>query len=185
MGKSSRFQVRSLPDNKHHIWIPDKSDIVPGLPTNPRLGVSRGRLTLSGDDVRKIFEPVVHEVNKLVMDQVRATSQAVKKPKAVVMVGGFGQNAYLRDCLREVLASSAIEVLQCPNGYVPISHNTCRPHADIISWTAVVRGALMKGLATSSLKFASVNISGRCARKHYGLNDSIEFIKGIHVEQFR
>ena len=64
----------------------------------------------------------MHEVNKLVMDQVRATSQAVKAPKAVVLVGGSGQNAYLRDCLREVLASSNIEVLQCPNGYVPISH---------------------------------------------------------------
>lgn len=158
---------------------------MPGLPTNPRLGVSRGRLTLSGEDVRKIFEPVVHEVKKLVMSQVRAASQAVKTPKAVVMVRGFGQNAYLRDCLREVLANSAIEVLQCPNGYVSISHSTCRPHADTISWTAVVRGALMKGLATTSPKFACVNISGRCARKHYGLKIQSDFIKGFHDERFR
>ena len=90
---------------------------MPGLANNPRVGVSRGRLTLSGEDVRKLFEPIVHDINKLVMGQVQAATQATKKPpKAVVMVGGFGQNAYLRDCLRELLASSAIEVLQCPNG---------------------------------------------------------------------
>lgn len=120
--KSSRFQVRPLPDSSRHFHVGDDFNTVHGLPNNPRLGVSRGKWSLSGDDVRKIFEPVVHEVNKLVMDQVRAATQAVKTPKAVVMVGGFGQNAYLRDCLREVLASSAIEVLQCPNGYVPISN---------------------------------------------------------------
>lgn len=90
---------------------------MPGLANNPQLGISRGRLTLSGKDVRKIFEPIVHDVNKLVMGQVQAATQAMrKKPKAVVMVGGLGLNAYLRDCLREVLATSAIEVLQCPNG---------------------------------------------------------------------
>ena len=89
---------------------------VHGLRDNPRLGVSRGKLTISGDDVRKIFEPVVHEVNKLVMEQVRAAREAVKLPTAVVIVGGFGQNAYLRDCLRAVVASSNVEVIQSPNG---------------------------------------------------------------------
>ncbi|CAD6568570.1 MAG: hypothetical protein ASARMPRED_001863 [Alectoria sarmentosa] len=141
---------------------------VHGLPDNPRLGISRGKLTLSGDEVGKIFEPIVHEVNKLVMDQVRSTTQAAKKPKAVVMVGGFGQSAYLRDCIRSIVASFSIEVLQSPNG-----------------WTAVVRGALMKGLATTSPNFASVKISGRCARKHYGLEIQDEFIQGVHDEDRR
>ena len=89
---------------------------VHGLSDNPCLGVSRGKLTLSGDEVGKIFEPVVHEVKKLVMDQVRDVRLASKTPKAVVIVGGFGQNAYLRDCLRELVACFNIEVLQCPNG---------------------------------------------------------------------
>ena len=89
---------------------------VHGLSDNPRLGVSRGKLTISGDQVGKIFEPVVHEVKKLVMDQIRDVRLASKTPKAVVIVGGFGQNAYLRDCLRELVAGFSIEVLQSPNG---------------------------------------------------------------------
>lgn len=89
---------------------------VHGLSENPPLGVSRGKLTISGDEVGKIFEPVVHEVKKLVMDQIRDVKLASKTPKAVVIVGGFGQNAYLRDCLRELVADFNIDVLQSPNG---------------------------------------------------------------------
>ena len=88
---------------------------VHGLSDNPRLGISRGKFILSGEEVGKIFEPVVHEVKKLVMDQVRDVRLASKTPKAVVIVGGFGQSAYLRDCLRELVASFNIEVLQSPN----------------------------------------------------------------------
>ncbi len=43
------------------------------------------------------------------------------------------------------------------------------------SWTAVVRGALMKGLASTSPTFATVKISGRSARKHYGINCGIQY----------
>lgn len=43
----------------------------------------------------------------------------------------------------------------------------------------------MKGLATTSPTFASVKISGRCARKHYGLRVQEEFIKGVHDEDRR
>lgn len=43
----------------------------------------------------------------------------------------------------------------------------------------------MKGLATTSPTFASVKISGRCARKHYGLVVSKEFVPGIHDERWR
>lgn len=128
----------------------------------------------------------MHEVNKLVMDQVRAARQAMmKNPKAIVIVGGFGQNAYLRDCIRELVASSNIEVLQSPNGYVPIPPGIYSPYADIFSCTAVVRGALMKGLATTSPFFASVSISGRRARKHYGFRVRNDFIKGVHDESRR
>ena len=43
----------------------------------------------------------------------------------------------------------------------------------------------MKGLATTSPNFASVKISGRCARKHYGLEIQDEFIQGVHDEDRR
>lgn len=98
-------------------FVADDFNLVHGLPDNARLGISRGKLTLKGNDVRKVFEPVVHEVLKLVMDQIRNAKHAVRTPRAVVMVGGFGQNAYLRNCIREVVSSSNVEVLQSPNGY--------------------------------------------------------------------
>ena len=43
------------------------------------------------------------------------------------------------------------------------------------SWTAVVRGALMKGLASTVESFASVSVSGRSARRHYGIEVETPF----------
>ena len=106
--------------------------------------------------------------------------QARRTPKAIVIVGGFGQNAYLRDRIRAAVAKSKIEALQSPNGCVLLNQNTCTPYTDNISWTAVVRGALMRGLATTSQAYASVKISGRRARKHYGFKVERPFIDGIH-----
>lgn len=67
--------------------------------------------------VKTIFDPVVDEVLKLVMGQINASKNPIK---AVLMVGGFGQNAYLRDCIRQFVASKGIEVMQSPNGYVAL-----------------------------------------------------------------
>ena len=50
----------------------------------------------------------------------------------------------------------------------------------ILSWTAVVRAALMKGLSSISPSFATVAISGRCARKHYGIVANVCFVSGVH-----
>ena len=120
---------------------------VPGFQNNPELGVRRGRYCLTGKSIKKIFDPVVKEIINLVQAQINATPTNVK---AVLLVGGFGQSAYLRECIRAAIGT--INVMQSPNG-----------------WTAVVRGALMKGLASTSPTFASLKISGRSARKHYGI----------------
>lgn len=120
---------------------------VPGLADDPSQGVRRGKFKMSGADVKKIFDPVVEEVVALVRGQITATN---KKVKAVLMVGGFGQNAYLREQVR-VAIDPAIEVMQPPNG-----------------WTAVVRGALMKGLSQLEPDTERVKVASRSARKHYG-----------------
>ena len=75
--------------------------------------VRRGRYRLTGADVNNIFEPVVKEVVSLVLGQITATKASVK---AVLMVGGFGQSPFLRDCIRRVVAPLGIEVMQSPNG---------------------------------------------------------------------
>ena len=102
---------------------------------------------MTGTQVSEIFEPVVQEVITLVKGQIASTG---KKVKAVLLVGGFGQNAFLRESIRAAIDSN-IEVMQPPNG-----------------WTAVVRGALMKGLSQLAPSTARVKVGSRSARKHYG-----------------
>ena len=86
--------------------------LVPGIPDNPGKHVRRGRLSVPGTDVKKVFEPVVREVIALIEGQIEATQKPIK---AVLLVGGFGQSAYLRDRIRQEIGSK-IEVMQSPNG---------------------------------------------------------------------
>ena len=78
---------------------------------NRQQGVQRGKFSLKGDQVIKIFNPVLKEIIALVKDQVSATRQ---RPKAVILVGGFGESAYLRKALRTAVGSG-IEILVAPN----------------------------------------------------------------------
>ena len=75
--------------------------------------IRKNKMTLAGAEVKAIFDPVVKEVLNLVNGQIKAAKRQVK---TVILVGGFGQNAYLRDAIREEVKSSNVDVLQCPNG---------------------------------------------------------------------
>ena len=55
---------------------------------------------------------VMQEVVKLVLEQKRTTKAPIS---AVLLVGGFGQSAYLREQIRAAVGD--IEVMQSPNGY--------------------------------------------------------------------
>ena len=75
--------------------------------------VRRGRFRLGKTDIQAIFKPVVDAVVTLIMGQITATKASVK---AVLLVGGFGQNGYLLDCVRSAVGQKGIEVMQSPNG---------------------------------------------------------------------
>lgn len=79
-------------------------------------------------------------------------------------VGGFGQNAYLRETVRASI-DPAIEVMQPPNG-----------------WTAVVRGALMKGLSQLEPETERVKVEARSARKHYGTEIMSKYDSSKHAK---
>lgn len=132
---------------------------MPGIDNNERLGVRRGRFNIKAEEVKGIFDPIVDKIIKLVNDQIRATSRPIR---AVLLVGGFGQNNYLKERLRTSL-SSAVQILQPPN-----------------AWTAVLRGAVMMGLARSDPRLTSVGLESRAARKHYGATLSVSFVAGKH-----
>jgi len=110
--------------------------------------------------MNSIFEPIILKVIDLVRGQMTATNKTIR---AVLLVGGFGQNNYLKERLRATLGSS-VAVLQPPN-----------------AWTAVVRGAVMMGLANANSKYAAVGIESRAARKHYGVERTLPFSHPHHL----
>ncbi|KAL2869219.1 Hsp70 family protein [Aspergillus lucknowensis] len=132
---------------------------VPGLANNAQLGVRRGKVTIAPEEMHTIFEPVILKVIRYVQDQIAACESEVSI-KAVLLVGGFGQNSYLKERMREALKS--VEVLQPPN-----------------AWTAVVRGAVMMGLSRTK-GLSSVDVVSRKARKHYGIQLHAQFNPAKH-----
>ena len=108
--------------------------------------------------MKAVFEPVVMKIIELVKGQIKASE---KRIRTVLLVGGFGQNNYLKERLRAALGG--VEVLQPPN-----------------AWTAVVRGAVMMGLSRANSKLASVGVVSRAARKHYGIELGINYNSAIH-----
>ena len=108
------FVPGTFPDTLVDFEISESCQIVPGLHDNAQLNVRRGRLRVTDAEVQKVFDPVVQEIIRLVLGQITATQKSVK---AVLLVGGFGQNAYLRECIR-VAVGKRVEVMQSPNGYV-------------------------------------------------------------------
>jgi molecular chaperone DnaK (HSP70) len=133
---------------------------VPGLVNDRTKGVVRGKLTLSSRTLRTIFEPVIASITALITTQIKLTAGDVK---AVLLVGGFGQSPYLRRCVHKVVGD--VQVIQPPLG-----------------WTAVVRGALIKGLAEASPAASRILIGHRIARKAYGCLLKIPFVEGEHDE---
>lgn len=131
---------------------------VPGLADNKEKGIRRGRLRVTGKEMIDIFQPVLQEVRDLVRGQVNASRTKVK---AIFLVGGFGQNPYLRKTLLE--SFPGIRVL-----------------APVDGWTAVVRGALTKAVMDASPSTTAPLVESRVARKHYGMIIGTKFIDGLH-----
>ena len=121
---------------------------VPGLVDNAEKGIKRQKLTLKGCVVKDLFKPVMTAITTLIKCQL----QQSKTARAVVLVGGFGQSPYLRNCVRNVVGKE-IEIMQPAYG-----------------WTAVVRGALLKALHGSAPDTSRVDIAARKARSAYGLD---------------
>ena len=97
----------------------------------------------------------------MVLAQIRATDTRVK---SVLLVGGFGRSPYLRERIQEAVGKK-IDVIQPP-----------------YAWSAVVHGALVKGLAHYDPTYATVRLSSRAARKHLGTIVNVPFDKDLHVE---
>lgn len=144
--------------------LPDQQYTFPvhGLEDNKDLRIMRNNWTVTAPDVFRIFDGIILQVLKLVTDQRVATQVDIK---AILLVGGFGQSMYLRERL-EAHVGKGIPVLQPDN-----------------AWTAVVEGAVMKGLAQVVPERAAVmKVIDRKARKHYGFELSVAYNHGVHAQ---
>ena len=131
---------------------------VPGLVNDRGKRVMRGKLTMSSKTMKNIWQPVIATITTLVKAQIRMTKNA----RAVLLVGGFGQSPYLRECIKKVVGPK-VEVMQPAKG-----------------WTAVVRGALIKGLSDASPAMSRINIASRVARKAYGIRAGVVYKPDVH-----
>jgi hypothetical protein len=68
-----------------------------GLADGRQSGVQRDGFHLSGANIRDIFEPVISEILRLVVNQILATKKTVT---AILLVGGFSNNIYLHQRLQ-------------------------------------------------------------------------------------
>lgn len=124
--------------------------------------VRGNRWYVTAPEVFRIFDTVVLETLKLVTNQRLATQVDIK---AIILVGGFGQSTHLRERIEAHMGGN-IPVLQ--------PENAC---------TAVVEGAVMKGLAQVNPERAAVmKVVDRKARKHYGFELSIAYNNRVHAQ---
>ncbi|KAF4550166.1 Hypothetical protein D9617_18g033570 [Elsinoe fawcettii] len=77
-----------------------------GVPDDEDAGIDFGFMSLSNEEVGAIFEPIIHDVIDLILDQFDASEAAGHVPKAVILVGGFGGSKYLHDRLKNHFQSA-------------------------------------------------------------------------------
>ncbi|KAL0470990.1 hypothetical protein QR685DRAFT_270570 [Neurospora intermedia] len=157
------FVKRNFNEDEHQeINVP-----FPGLPDDEEIGLDCGFLMMTAAQVKEIFDPVVKEVCDLVQGQVdnlRAKGQTVS---GIILVGGFGQSDYLYRTLKGHFTSTA-----APPPYTPtptqqstlaaaLGSNSIEVMQPVYAWTAVVRGAVLRGLEGNM-------VISRKARMHYG-----------------
>ncbi|KAF8337474.1 uncharacterized protein EI90DRAFT_3043110 [Cantharellus anzutake] len=81
--------------------------------TNPALGVKRGRMTLDGATTKTFFQP---SVNQIVNSLKKQTSGI--ECKHILLVGGFGENTYLRETLRRIFETRTAKSKAVSDGVV-------------------------------------------------------------------
>ncbi|KAL7268268.1 hypothetical protein RUND412_009117 [Rhizina undulata] len=136
--------------------------VLPGVPDNDEKGLQAGFLSLSRATVKNIFDPVVDRIVDLVNEQIRNVRAKGQKVSAILLVGGFGSSEYL--CKRlsnQLFPGGKVRVIQPPN-----------------AWTAITRGALIRGLDGSFVK-------DQIARRNYGVVVHQHYQEGRGWEKYR
>lgn len=138
-----------------------------GLRDNHQAGIRNELIQVSAFDIVSFFQPSIERIKLLVAEQIAASNVPIT---AIIMVGGYGQCQYLIEELRQ-------DAL--------IKERQIQIHRSGRAWTAVVEGAVMKGLHEMSPEDSTrIRISNYKARKHYGTELTVTYQDSIHAELF-
>ncbi|TIA44422.1 hypothetical protein D6C77_10813 [Aureobasidium pullulans] len=135
------FDPERFPDKEYPIPLWHAAD-------DPDADISDSHIVLSTVDLTEIFRPVIQSGLSLVSDQYGALIDNGKRPRGLILVGGFGRSKHLFQCLRNTYAAIAPDF------------EVIRPsHA----WSAVAIGAVIHRLEGAQ------TVKSRIARRHYGI----------------
>jgi len=147
----------------------------PGLPDDEEVGLESGFLLMKNDQIKSILDPVVKEVIELVEGQVETIRAKAGHVAAIVLVGGFGQSNYMYKKMQAHFGAAPPP----PYSEIPPSpagsdiHEPIEVMHPMYAWTAVVRGAVIRGLEGSM-------VISRRSRWHYGTSYATVFDESKH-----
>lgn len=150
----------------------------PGLPDDEEVGLDSGFLVMTAAQVKDIFEPVVKEVCDLVQGQVDGLRSKGGVVSGIILVGGFGQSDYLYRRLKSHFTSAAPPPYsERPTHALgesgPGEFGSIEVMQPLYAWTAVVRGAVLRGLEGNM-------VISRKSRMHYGTSYATVFDEEKH-----
>ncbi|KAG6038533.1 hypothetical protein E4U41_004101 [Claviceps citrina] len=150
----------------------------PGLPDDQEAGLDCGFLVMTAQQIKDIFEPVVKEVCDLVQGQVEGLRAKGGIVSGIVLVGGFGQSDYLYRRLKAHFSRSAApppysERPTHAHARATQDHGSIEVMQPVYAWTAVVRGAVLRGLEGNM-------VVSRKSRMHYGTSYATAYDEEKH-----
>lgn len=120
-------------------------------------------IVLEEGHLNSIFQPVIGQIVDLVRSQISEIRETTaKKPKAVLLVGGFGENNFLMNQLTKTFP-------------IPIQRPTN-------AWGVISRGAVIKGLSNS---VETETVTNFISKLSYGVLHNSRFNSSIHLSADR
>ncbi|KXT06443.1 hypothetical protein AC578_6080 [Pseudocercospora eumusae] len=148
----------------------------PGLADDEEAGLDSGFLIMSSEQVKHIFEPIIDEVIALVEGQVDAIKDKGGNVSGIILVGGFGQSNYLYTRLKQHFNAPPppIYTERPTHAAAQVPQHAVEVLQPLHAWTAVVRGACVRGLEGSL-------VEKRRSRWHYGTSYATVFDESKHA----
>lgn len=165
------FVKRNFNEEEHNeVNVP-----FPGLPDDDEAGLDSGFLIMSSEQVKHIFEPIIDEVVSLVEGQVDAIKGKGGNVSGIILVGGFGQSNYLYTRLKQHFNAPPPPVYteRPTHAAAHATQQAVEVLQPLHAWTAVVRGACVRGLEGSL-------VEKRRSRWHYGTSYATVFDETKH-----